>query len=568
MPLVQRHYVADGKEPPTFNDPVTFLKQHRFCFIVIAFAAVLFLSDIWIYKEFVRAESYFALGSRLMVEQGDWLMPHAPDELPLNKPPLTYWLIGVSYKLFGASYGSARLPSVLAALLVLAIVYLLAERLYGKSTAVISIAMLASSFLFLSFARLAMSDMLLTLCTTAALAGFILALTGEGSRSQALVLLGYVALALGVLVKGPVAIALVAGPIGLELGLRRKRADLKRLRLLPGLALLVLVAAPYFAIVYMRVGAGPLRFFFFGENLQRFTGHVYGASGRPIWFELAAFFSDFAPWSVLIPAALWFGWRGGSNWARATRLVYLWLGCTVVLFSLSSFKLDYYLLPAMPASALIVAPLIANAGARPRFVRLLVAAFLILCSVTLIIVASLSLKAATLLSVVTPLRFLPVVLALFGVGAIVVYLGRQKLWQATFALAVTMWVMFITMQWVFLPVFAGYLPATRLAVAAPAGSALFTSPAASDWANCIAFNLPAPHKVERLTGDNADQKLLDALKNDSKSVAVIRESEFATLIMQDPSLRIVAQAETFGHGGLSLKMLRDPRRERLLLIRR
>ena len=84
---------------------MTLLKEHRLFFIVIAFAAVLFLSDIWIYKEFVRAESYFALGSRLMIEQGDWLMPHAPDELPLNKPPLTYWLIGTSYKLFGVNYG-------------------------------------------------------------------------------------------------------------------------------------------------------------------------------------------------------------------------------------------------------------------------------------------------------------------------------------------------------------------------------------------------------------------------------------------------------------------------------
>jgi 4-amino-4-deoxy-L-arabinose transferase-like glycosyltransferase len=216
---------------------VTLLRQHRSCFVVIAFAAVLFLSDIWIYKEFVRAESYFALGSRLTVEQGDWLMPHAPDELPLNKPPLTYWLIGVSYKLFGASYGSARLPAVLGALLLLAIVYAFAVRLYGKSTALVSIVMLASSFLFLSFARLAMSDMLLTLCTTASLACFIQALTEAESRSRALVLLGYVAVALGVLVKGPVAIALVAAPIGLELGLRRTRTDVKKLRLIPGLFL-------------------------------------------------------------------------------------------------------------------------------------------------------------------------------------------------------------------------------------------------------------------------------------------------------------------------------------------
>jgi 4-amino-4-deoxy-L-arabinose transferase-like glycosyltransferase len=87
------------------------LKKHRAFFIVIAFAAVFFLSDIWIYKEFIRAESYFALGARLMAENNDWLAPHAPDELLLNKPPLTYWLIGISYKLFGVNYGTSRLVS-------------------------------------------------------------------------------------------------------------------------------------------------------------------------------------------------------------------------------------------------------------------------------------------------------------------------------------------------------------------------------------------------------------------------------------------------------------------------
>src|SRR6266481_2909513 len=100
----------------------TRLKQHRAFLIVIALASVVFLSDIWSYQEFVRAESYFALGARLMIEQGDWLTPHAPDELPLNKPPITYWAIGASYKVFGANYGAARVPSVLAALLILALV--------------------------------------------------------------------------------------------------------------------------------------------------------------------------------------------------------------------------------------------------------------------------------------------------------------------------------------------------------------------------------------------------------------------------------------------------------------
>jgi len=545
---------------------VTLLKEHRFFFIVIAFAAVLFLSDIWSYKEFVRAESYFALGSRLMIEQGDWLMPHAPDELPLNKPPLTYWLIGISYKLFGVNYGSARLPSFLAALLVLAIVYSLGVRLNGKRAGLISVAMLASSFLFLSFARMAMTDMLLTFCVTGSLACFIFALSDRGSQPTSLVLLGYVALALGVLAKGPVAIILVAVPIGLEMGFRRKHADLKKLRLLPGLVLFVLIAAPYFLFVYAQAGAAPLRFFFFGENLQRFTGHVYGASGRPIWFELAAFFSDFAPWSILIFVALWFYWRGRIKKSNVARLVCLWLGSAIVLFSLSSFKLDYYLLPAMPASALIVGQVIANAEELPRLGRRLVEALLIVCALIILIVASLSLKAAVVLSVVTPLRFLPVVITVVGLGVMVVFIAQRKTWQATFVIAATIWLTFLTMQWALLPAFVSYLPAPRLAAGVPAGRTLYSSQAVNDWANCIAFNLPAPQRVERMIGDTGNERLLATLHIDSESVAVIRESEYADLLVRDPSLRIIAQAETFGHGGLSLNMIRDPRRERLLLI--
>src|ERR1700730_17406138 len=160
------------------------LNEHRAFFVVIAFAAVFFLSDIWIYREFVRAESYFALGARLMVESNEWLAPHAPDELLLNKPPLSYWLIGVSYKLFGVNYGTSRLISVLAAIGVLAIVYALGVWFDGIRTGLTSAAMLASGYIFLSFARMAMSDMLLTLWVTAALACFIVALAERTERTD------------------------------------------------------------------------------------------------------------------------------------------------------------------------------------------------------------------------------------------------------------------------------------------------------------------------------------------------------------------------------------------------
>ena len=542
-----------------------FLNQHRAFLIVLAFAAIIFLGDIWIYKEFVRAESYFALGSRLMVEQGDWLMPHAPDELPLNKPPLTYWLIGISYKLFGANYGSARLPSVLAALLVLAIVYALGVRLNGKRAGLIAVAMLASSFLFLSFARMAMSDMLLTLFVTASLACFTLVLSDRGS--PVLALLGYVALALGVLAKGPVAVVLVALPIGFEMAFRGSWGELKKLRLFPGLVLFVLIAAPYFLAVYARAGSAPLRFFFLGENLQRFTGQIYGTSGRPVWYELVAFFGDFAPWSVLLFAALWFSWRERGTDLSAPRLVHLWIACTIVLFSLSSFKLDYYLLPAMPATALIIAPVIANGEKLPLVARRIVAALLIVGALMVVGVASFSIKASSVLSLVTGLRFLPLVLAIAGLLVMLSLIAQRKTWPTALVLAATIWVGFISMQMVLLPVFVGYLPATRIAAAVPVGTVLYTSRAGSDWANSVAFNLPAPYQVERLTDDPDNGKLLAALQSGPKSMALVSESEYATLVVLDPGLRIIAQAETFGHGGLSLNLIRNPKREQLLLIR-
>ena len=535
---------------------------------MVACAAILFLSDIWAYKEFVRAESYFGLGARLMVEQGEWLTPHAPDEQPLNKPPLTYWSIGIAYKLFGANYGSARLPSVLAGLLLLAIVYALGVRLYGRKAGLISATMLATSYLFMSFARMAMSDMLLTLFVTASMASIIFG-TSVSERASKLVLVGYALLALGVLTKGPVAVALVAIPIGFELIFSRSREDFKKLRIIPGLVLFLLISAPYFVVVYARFGAAPLRFFFLGENLQRFTGQIYGASGRPFWYELLGFFGDFAPWSLLIVVAAivdWLARQSDSSRIRAKRILYLWLGSTILLFSLSSFKLDYYLLPAMPASALILAPMIANTEALGVLARRVLQSFFVLCSGLVIFVAIVSIKAAGLLNVGAVVRFLPLCVASAGAIVMGVYFFKRKLWAASIVLCAAIGATTLSMHVALLPAFSRYLPTAHLASTVPANRVWHTSWTASDWANDLAFNLPPPHRVERLIGDSNNERLLDVLKNDQRAVAVIWEREFANLGERDHSLRIFSEAETFGRGGVTFKMLRQPKRERLLII--
>jgi 4-amino-4-deoxy-L-arabinose transferase-like glycosyltransferase len=544
---------------------VNALKQHRYFFILLCFAATLFLSDIRAYKEFVRAESYFALGAKLMIEEGNWLTPHAPDELPLNKPPLTYWLIGISYKLFGVSYGASRLPSVLAALATLVLVYFLGTRLANQRSGLVAAASLCTSYLFMTFARMAMSDMLLTFFVTASLSSFIVALTSSGIR-PGLVYLGYVGVALAVLTKGPVALALVVLPITCELLISRRREDLRRLQVLRGLALVVIIAAPYFLLVYLRAGPEPLQFFFVGENLRRFTGQIYGPSGRPIWYEFATLFSDFAPWSWLLPVAAWVDWkaRREKEPARTRRVLYLWLGAALLLFSASNFKLDYYLLPIMPAAALIVAPAVSKSSDTPQFVRRLVKFCFALTTVAVLIVSLVSLRAADVLGVHSSLRLLPFVVAAIGFGATGYCIVRRGTFATALVLCGCVAFTMLSLELTLLPAFTRFLPARELVSAVPGNRVWFTSPAAGDWANELQFNLPAGSKVERLIEDEA--KPLQTLHDDARAVVLIQEREYAKLAERDRMLKILSRAETFGHGGLRLKMFRSPQREVLLVI--
>jgi 4-amino-4-deoxy-L-arabinose transferase-like glycosyltransferase len=481
---------------------VKLLKRHRGFLIIIALASIIFANGIWAYKEFVRAESYFALGARMMIERGEWLAPHAPDEQVLNKPPLTYWLIGFSYKIFGASYGAARVPGVIAALCTLGVIYFLGLRFGGVREGVLAAAMLSTSYLFLSFARMAMSDMLLTLFVTIALACFTIILTSNSNHRNVLALVGYAALGLGVLTKGPIAFVLVAAPIGTELLISRDRSKVMKLRPLLGLITFVIVAAPYFVFVYSRLGVEPLRFFFIGENVERFTGAIYTWSQNPFWYEFAAFFSDFAPWSVLIPIAVWFDWKHRARTDRSTRMLYLWLVWTIALFSISNFKLDYYLLPAMPAAALIVGRLVTRSERRIK--------------VALITCAAIGAMVFTLQMTV----------------------GRR---------------------------FARFLPVPQLVAGVPADRAWFTSAATTDWANDIAFNLPPPHTVERLI-DSDDAELSEVLRMNRNAVALVREREYQSLAAKDPEIKVLATGGSYGHGGMNLNMLLHPQRETLLVI--
>ena len=325
--------------------------------VLLGLAAVLLLAGLG-QAPLERAEIYFVDGARAMVERADFLVPYYRGEAFFDKPPLTYWLIARSFETFGFTLAAARLVPAFAALgTILASVWL-GSLLLDRRRALTGGLVLVTTVAFVSFGRIAMSDMLLAFWTTLAVA--LAARLYAGGPGWLSLLLGLV-LGLGFLTKGP--IALILPGLGILLlawrertrGLPASRAWLA----LSALAFAVL-SLSWFAAVAARLGAGPLAHFFLQENFERFAGETYD-SGRAPWYYLVTYLAQGAPWSLFLPPALLALPRiaagaGAERPAPGGGPVFLaqWLLSMLLPLSLSRGKIDYYLLPLYPAASLLV----------------------------------------------------------------------------------------------------------------------------------------------------------------------------------------------------------------------
>jgi 4-amino-4-deoxy-L-arabinose transferase-like glycosyltransferase len=302
-----------------------------------------------------RAEIYFLDASRAMVESGDWVVPRYQGEPFFDKPPLTYWLMAGAFLGWGPEPGVARLVPLLAALGVMLATAWLGRLLFDRRTALAGSVVLSTTIAFLTFARVAMSDMLLTLWTTLAVALGVRVCRPQTPR-WVMPALGAV-LGLGFATKGPVAL-LVPG-LALLLLLIEHRGRRPRVGLgsaAATIAALAVLGFGWYVLVFSRLGAGPLEYFFLRENLERFAGEAFDV-GRPAWFYLPAYAAEGLPWSPLLPLALWRLLRrdsGDDEGRGPARFLVGWVGLVLVPLVLSRGKIDYYLLPLYPAVSLLI----------------------------------------------------------------------------------------------------------------------------------------------------------------------------------------------------------------------
>lgn len=317
-------------------------------------------------------EAFYVETPRQMVVTGDYVNPSFNGLPRFNKPVLSYWIVAGFYHLFGVSVAVERAAIAMGALGLLLGAFLIGRALRSNATGALAALLLATAPRFVFFARRIFIDVYIALFMTLALACFVLAERHPEQRRRYLVLM-YVALGLGVLTKGPIALVIPAVACAAWLTAERRLADVKRLMLPAGALIVAAIAVPWYVAIYAEHGWEYIRFFFVDENLGRYANPFTG-DRSPFFFLFVLFGDILLPWAPLIAIPIVTAWRraGRENRTDATRrLLWWWVTITVAIFSFSASKEDLYILPAIPAAAVLVADLLVSSGygSRHRGVR-------------------------------------------------------------------------------------------------------------------------------------------------------------------------------------------------------
>ena len=314
--------------------------------IVAALGIVVFFFHLGTYGLWEPDEARYAEIAREMLALRDFVVPHLNYVPYIEKPPLLFWLTALAIRSFGVNEFAARFVNASAALTGVGAVYFFSRRVFGPREAFWSAVMLVTTALYALMAQVLTTDMLLTATLTIALLAFFLQWS-EGGRWCWVM---YVAIALAVLSKGPIGIAIPIAVGAIFLILEGDwRGALKRFRVIPGLILTAAIVVPWFVAVAARA-PGFIDFYFVGEHFRRFFESSY-SHGQPFYYYVPVILAGTLPWSLLVPLVRW-----QSLTPHPARRFCLIAAITIfVIFSIASAKLIPYILPAIPPLTIVIA---------------------------------------------------------------------------------------------------------------------------------------------------------------------------------------------------------------------
>jgi 4-amino-4-deoxy-L-arabinose transferase-like glycosyltransferase len=312
--------------------------------------------------------------ARNMVQSGDWVIAHLNGVPYMEKAPLPYWLIAICYLVMGVHDWVARIPTALAAVLLCFVTARYGAWAFGRRAGFYAGLALATSIGLFLFTRILIPDVMLTLTITVCFMAFQRAMNedGEEPHSRRWPALIGVALGVGVLLKGLLALVVPIGGVLVYLAITRQlflRDTWRRLRPLSTILIFLLIAAPWHVLATLRMppylnfsmhsGPGEYHgffwFYFFNEHLLRFLNLRYPRDYNTVP-RLAFWLLNLLwlfPWSAYLPATARLNYKPVDRAGRTRLLALCWAGFLMLFFTFSTTQ-EYYSMPIYPALALLL----------------------------------------------------------------------------------------------------------------------------------------------------------------------------------------------------------------------
>jgi len=318
--------------------------------------------------------------ARNMLTSGDWVTGRLDGLRYIEKAPLPYWMMAVSYQVFGPYDWAARLPIALSAIALAALTTAFGIWAFGGRAGFYAGLSIATSTGLFLFTRVLIPDVTLTCVIALAMWSLVRALEEEEPHPRAWSIVLACCFGIGMLLKGLIAVAIpvAVGLIYLLLTGQLLSARVwKRLHPFTGALLALLIAAPWHILATLRnppyfdftLHAGPgqyhgfLWFYFFNEQVLRFLNLRYPRDYDTVprlWFWMLHLVWLF-PWSVYFPAVAKLSFKPTDRAGQTRLLALVWIGFVMVFFTFSTTQ-EYYSMPIYPALALLLGSAMAMGG--------------------------------------------------------------------------------------------------------------------------------------------------------------------------------------------------------------
>lgn len=311
-------------------------------------------------------ESLVAITAREMLQSGDWIVPTCNGELRLQKTPLNYWMVASLAKISGeVNEFNTRFPNaILAILTTIAILYFV-NRSLGFRTAAISALVWSSTLCCYRYTHSGRPEMSLAAFVAIAMLSFYAAMQAtERKRQVAYMLIFWISFALAMLAKGPAPLPLIVAPIFFYILIFRKWKTIPKMLPIAGTIIFLVIVLPWPILLGMRLYEASTTTeqgflsFWKTEFIDRFLGN-YAAGNKPWYYFLYVMFQFILPWVVFLPMA--FAAPFYKVWGKKQKTMlclWLWFAVDVAIMSISGGKRCHYILPAMPAMAILIGTLL------------------------------------------------------------------------------------------------------------------------------------------------------------------------------------------------------------------